>query len=101
MLSVKLLITISLLQILASAAPIRPRQIELLPVKGGGNGILNTPVGPVDGGMHTELQSMSIGKRNAQELNLELGLENTRVGPLNGQIYTELQVGETVVLEGK
>jgi len=100
--SLKFLITISLLQILASAAPILPRQIELLPVKGGGSGILNTLVGPIDGGMHTELQTLPIGKRNAQDdFDLELGLENTRVGPLNGQIYTELTVGETVVLEGK
>jgi hypothetical protein len=86
MLSLKLFLTISLLQILATAAPLLPRQgpIEIFPVEGGGNGILNTLVGPSETGIYTEIQRQPIEGHNVQELEEEL--ENTRVGPLNGEI---------------
>jgi hypothetical protein len=46
MLSLKIFLTVTLLQILAVATPIAPRQVlTLFPVEGGGDGILNTPTG--------------------------------------------------------
>ena len=71
MLTLKLFLTIAVLQILPTAAPIAPRQtgpFTLVPVMGSGTGILNTSSGSLDSGIYTEYQGQLIGGELEQEL---------------------------------
>lgn len=61
MLSLKVVLTLAVLQFLAAAAPIAEPQggFTLVPVVGGGSGILNTPTnGPAS--IYTELQNIPL-----------------------------------------
>jgi hypothetical protein len=68
MLSLKFFLTLALMQFLAAAAPIAEPQggFTLVPVVGGGSGILNTPTGG-PASIYTEIQSLPIEVESEME----------------------------------
>ncbi len=68
MVSLKVVLTLAMLQFLAAAAPIAEPQggFTLVPVVGGGSGMLNTPTnGPAS--IYTELQGLPLEAESEME----------------------------------
>lgn len=68
----KLVITLSVFQVLTCAHPLVTRQIEIVSLEGGG--LLNTHVGP--GGMYTELHGEPIHIKKRDERMEEPAMTN-------------------------